>query len=124
MLFALIHIQTLNSHLQAIEEFLDDPEYIDLQSKYQLGNADWQALDAFKRILGVSCNFNSEYTSHSGQVPHAFQQCLSSENTPTLCDAIPSFERMIKVWEADKQKHPETSEIVQTGIDKLESYMS
>ena len=56
------------------------------------------------------------------QVPHAFQQRLSSESTPTLCDAIPSFERMLKVWEEDQIKHPETAGIVQAGIDKLEDY--
>jgi hypothetical protein len=51
-----------------------------------------------------------------------FQQQLSSEKTPTLCDAIPSFERLIKVWEDDQHQHPETSDIVQAGIDKLEGY--
>ena len=40
--------------LQAIEEFLQDHEYADLQSKYELGDAEWEALDAFKRILAVS----------------------------------------------------------------------
>jgi hypothetical protein len=56
------------------------------------------------------------------QVPHAFQQRLSSENTPTLSDAIPSFERMVKVWKEDQIKYPETAGIVQPGIDKLEDY--
>lgn len=29
---------------------------------------------------------------------------------------------MVKVWESDKDDHPETAEIVQAGIDKLEEY--
>ena len=30
-------------------------------------------------------------------IPHAFQQHLSAEKTPTLCNTIPSFEAMVQV---------------------------
>ncbi|KAJ7794507.1 hypothetical protein B0H13DRAFT_1675373, partial [Mycena leptocephala] len=56
------------------------------------------------------------------QVPHAFQQRLSAEKTPTLGDALPAFEAMIKAWEKQQLSYPETAHIVQEGIYKLESY--
>ena len=56
------------------------------------------------------------------QISHAFQQWLSAEKTPTLCDAIPSFEAMIHIWKEHQVKHPETAGIVQAGLDKLSIY--
>ena len=56
------------------------------------------------------------------QIPHAFQQWLSAEKTPTLCDAIPSFEAMIRIWKEHQVRHPETAGIVQAGLDKLSTY--
>ncbi|KAJ6560605.1 ribonuclease H-like domain-containing protein, partial [Mycena vulgaris] len=91
---------------EAIDKFLSDPQFRDLH-KYKLGNEEWEALEAFKRILSV---------------PHAFQQRLSAEKTPTLGDALPAFEAMIKAWEKQQVSHPATAHIVQEGIDKLESY--
>ncbi|KAF8142566.1 hypothetical protein K438DRAFT_1635177, partial [Mycena galopus ATCC 62051] len=91
---------------EAIDELLSDDQFGDLQ-KYKLGNEEWNALEAFQRILAV---------------PHAFQQRLSSETTPTLGNAIPSFEAMIKAWEKEQTEHPETADIVQKGIDKLGTY--
>ncbi|KAJ7936280.1 hypothetical protein B0H13DRAFT_1589692, partial [Mycena leptocephala] len=90
----------------AIDKFLSDDQFRDLH-KYRLGDEEWEALEAFKRILSV---------------PHAFQQRLSAEKTPTLGDALPAFEAMIKAWEKQQVTHPETADIVQQGIDKLESY--
>ncbi|KAJ7794550.1 hypothetical protein B0H13DRAFT_1675360, partial [Mycena leptocephala] len=91
---------------EAIDKFLSDPAFRDLH-KYKLGAPEWKALEAFKRILAV---------------PHAFQQKLSAEKTPTLGDALPAFEAMIKAWEIQQVNHPETADIVQKGIDKLGSY--
>ncbi|KAJ6588083.1 hypothetical protein B0H19DRAFT_921879, partial [Mycena capillaripes] len=91
---------------QAIDKFLSDPQFRDLH-KYKLGDKEWEALEAFKRIMAV---------------PHAFQQRLSAEKTPTLGDALPAFEAMIKAWQAQQVKYPETAHIVQKGIDKLELY--
>ncbi|KAF7328561.1 HAT family dimerization domain-containing protein [Mycena venus] len=91
---------------EAIDKFLSDTEFQDLK-KYKLNNKEWEALEAFKRILAV---------------PHAFQQRLSAERTPTLGDALPAFEAMISQWEKQQVRHPETAHIVQQGIDKLESY--
>ncbi|KAJ7021762.1 hypothetical protein B0H16DRAFT_1330400, partial [Mycena metata] len=91
---------------EAIDKFLTNDQFRDLH-KYRLGEDEWDALEAFKRILSV---------------PHAFQQRLSAEKTPTLGDALPAFEAMIKAWEKQQVSHPETAHVVQEGIDKLESY--
>ncbi|KAJ6586163.1 ribonuclease H-like domain-containing protein, partial [Mycena capillaripes] len=91
---------------EAIDKFLSDTQFQDLK-KYKLSDKEWEALEAFKRILAV---------------PHAFQQRLSAEKTPTLGDALPAFEAMISQWEKQQAQHPETAHIVQQGIDKLECY--
>ncbi|KAJ6590388.1 hypothetical protein B0H10DRAFT_1830745, partial [Mycena sp. CBHHK59/15] len=78
-----------------------------LLHEYELGDNDWDALKAFQRILAVL---------------HAFQQKLSAEKTPTLGHALPAFEAMISAWQKQQCSHPETADIVQKGINKLESY--
>lgn len=57
------------------------------------------------------------------QVPHAFQQVLSSEKTPTLHHALPSFRGMITTWTAMRAKKPQFASIIDAGIEKLEEYM-
>jgi len=56
------------------------------------------------------------------KVPHAFQQQLLYKKTPTLCDAIPSFEAMSAKWEEYQHNNPAMANIVQHGLDKLEIY--
>lgn len=56
------------------------------------------------------------------QVPHAFQQTLSAEKTPTLCNSLPSFKAMIAVWEDMKIKMPSYAHVIDAGIAKLEDY--
>ena len=56
------------------------------------------------------------------KVPPAFQQQLSYEKTPTLCDTIPSFEAMSAKWEEYQYNNPTMANIVQPGLDKLETY--
>ncbi|KAJ7764720.1 hypothetical protein B0H16DRAFT_1883353 [Mycena metata] len=91
---------------QAIDQFLDSDEFGELR-KYKLGDLEWQALEAFKKIL---------------EVPHAFQQKLSAEKTPTLGNALPAFEAMIKKWEQMQVDYPELADIIQKGLDKLGTY--
>jgi hypothetical protein len=57
-----------------------------------------------------------------GQVPHAFQQRLSAEATPTLCEALPAFESMKRVWDVQKGEMPDAAPIINAGLDKLEEY--
>lgn len=58
------------------------------------------------------------------QVPHAFQQRLSNEKTPSLGEAIRSFSAIIDVWKEYQESHPETRDIVEAAIDKLDDYLS
>ncbi|KAJ6614682.1 hypothetical protein B0H10DRAFT_1802927, partial [Mycena sp. CBHHK59/15] len=92
---------------EAINKFLSDNQFEDLR-KYKLGDVEWDALEYL--LLTFL------------QVPHAFQQTLSVETTPTLGDALPTFEAMIQMWEKQQTEHPETSDIMQKGIDKLSLY--
>ncbi|KAJ7231378.1 hypothetical protein C8J57DRAFT_1069711, partial [Mycena rebaudengoi] len=90
----------------AVDQFLSSNQFEDLQ-KYELGDYNWDALGAFKKIL---------------EVPHAFQQKLSAEITPTLGNALPAFEAMISKWEQMQRENPEIANIIQKGLDKLGSY--
>ncbi|KJA23885.1 hypothetical protein HYPSUDRAFT_137215, partial [Hypholoma sublateritium FD-334 SS-4] len=82
-------------------------EYGDLK-KYELSDAQWNALTYTREIL---------------LVPDAFQQKLSAEKTPTLCNAIPSFDAMISIWKSQQDNWGEPiSSIIQEGIDKLTTY--
>lgn len=70
-------------------------------------------------LIPFAAGFES---SRARQVPHAFQQRLSAEKTPTLGDALPAFEALIHVWEQQQADYPETADIIQQGLDKLGSY--
>ncbi|TFK68776.1 hypothetical protein BDN72DRAFT_768836, partial [Pluteus cervinus] len=92
---------------EALNAFLTSKDFEDLR-KYRLCEAEWAALAIAREIL---------------LVPDAFLQKLSSEKTPTLCNALPCFDAMIRVW-TDQQDNwgPKVSTIIQAGIDKLEVY--
>ncbi|KAF8976155.1 hypothetical protein BDQ17DRAFT_1267556, partial [Cyathus striatus] len=55
-------------------------------------------------------------------VPHAFQQKLSSEKTPTLSEALPSFQQMISVLKRYQDDMPMYCEIIKAGTNKLTHY--
>lgn len=57
------------------------------------------------------------------KVPDAFQQKLSAEKTPTLCNALPSFDAMVRIWQEQQRTFEEPfSTVIQKGIDKLDAY--
>ncbi|KIK02918.1 hypothetical protein K443DRAFT_96091, partial [Laccaria amethystina LaAM-08-1] len=91
----------------AITEFLRNDEFDEVR-KHKLNDSDWDALNLFRNIL---------------QVPHAFQHALAVEKTPTLSNAIPAFEAMIKVWDNQKADDPEAAQLIQPGLDKLAVYL-
>ncbi|KAK0430452.1 hypothetical protein EV421DRAFT_282334 [Armillaria borealis] len=64
---------------EGIEVFLSKRDFADLR-RHQLSDEEWKALDIIHQILAI---------------PHAFQQKLSADKTPTLSLAIPSFRRSI-----------------------------
>lgn len=56
-------------------------------------------------------------------MPDAFQQKLSAEKTPTLCNALPFFDAMVTIWkEHQRSWGAPFSDIIQDGIDKLDAY--
>ncbi|KAK0231707.1 hypothetical protein EDD85DRAFT_775538 [Armillaria nabsnona] len=62
---------------EGIELFLNKRDFADLR-KHKLSEDEWKALEIIHQILVV---------------PHAFQQKLSADKTPTLSLAIPSFQQ-------------------------------
>ncbi|THU82844.1 hypothetical protein K435DRAFT_690762 [Dendrothele bispora CBS 962.96] len=91
----------------AIDHFLSSNKFPELRHLC-LENADWDLITMYKKIL---------------EVPHAFQQKLSGEATPTLSGAIPSFEAVVSRWKQMKREMVSMSDVIQEGIEKLESYM-
>ena len=56
------------------------------------------------------------------QVPHAFQDILGAETTPTLCYSIPAFTAFIQRWNDLMADNPDWETIIQPGLDKLANY--
>ena len=56
------------------------------------------------------------------QIPHAFQQQLSHEKVPTLCNANPCYEALVQRWEEYQVLHPETYDIIEKGLEKMAEY--
>ena len=85
---------------------------------------DWILLEIYQVILWVffSCCCYVRLCEENHQVPHAFQEILSAENTPTICSSIPAFESFIDVWCRLLEERPEWWEMIQPGLDKLEEY--
>jgi hypothetical protein len=61
--------------------------------------------------------FNISY-----QAPHAAQQKLSSESTPLLSLAVPTFEAMIETWESIGLHVPHCKPIVDIGLAWASKY--
>lgn len=94
--------------------------------KYKLEEADWAALQVFQEILQVNFTFTFEIltiTNLFDKIPHAFQQIVSHEKIPTLCLTLVAFEALILKWKEYKEENPETSTIIQEGLDKLDIYL-
>ncbi|KAI0288773.1 hypothetical protein BC826DRAFT_894547, partial [Russula brevipes] len=88
---------------EATEKFLEDEEFTDLQ-RFALTESDWATLEMFRSIL---------------EIPHAFQQIVSQEKTPTLSHVLPAFEAMTKKWEESS-----AAEAIDEGLAKLTSYQN
>ncbi|KAF9537663.1 hypothetical protein CPC08DRAFT_651679, partial [Agrocybe pediades] len=100
----------------ALEKPLDlactSQDFPDL-ARYRLSSAQWDALAEVREILIASpCS-----------VPEAFQQKLSAEKTPTLCNAVPAFDAMVSMWKSYQTDmgYP-FDDAIQEGIDKLNAY--
>jgi len=78
-------------------------------SDYRLSAEDWAQIKVYAKIL---------------EVPHAFQQKLSYEKTPILCEALLSFQKIIVKWEEYQDKMPEYAHHIEAGLLKLQDYFS
>ena len=56
------------------------------------------------------------------QVPHAFQDILGAETTPTLPHVIPAFSALIQRWNELKDKNIPWHVMIQPGLEKLRGY--
>ena len=56
------------------------------------------------------------------QVPHAFQDILGTEATPTICYSVPAYSAFINRWTQLKEDNPQWANIIQPGLDKLKDY--
>ncbi|KAH9952539.1 ribonuclease H-like domain-containing protein, partial [Russula dissimulans] len=87
----------------AIDQYL--AEY-DLDNQFH--DIDWSRLSTMKEIL---------------QLPHLYQQILSSKKTPTICKVLPAFQGVLtKLKEYQRDHGYEFFAVLQSGIDKLEEY--
>jgi hypothetical protein len=57
-------------------------------------------------------------------VPHAFQDILGGEATPTLYYVIFAFSSFIDKWEELQKSNPNWADVIQPVLDKPEDYVS
>lgn len=58
------------------------------------------------------------------EIPHRCQELLSAEKTPTLALAIPTYERLVMLWNGLINVIPELSHYVKLGVAKIMEYVS
>jgi hypothetical protein len=58
------------------------------------------------------------------EVPHAAQELLAAERTPTLSMALPSYELLKNKWSELRQTIWELSHYIGLGLDKLTEYIN
>ncbi|KAI0658860.1 hypothetical protein C8Q70DRAFT_916815 [Cubamyces menziesii] len=56
-------------------------------------------------------------------LPHLVQELLSSEQTPTASQALPAYERLLRMLKLAKVKHPKISHAICASVTALEKYM-
>ncbi|KAE9383972.1 hypothetical protein BT96DRAFT_1008576 [Gymnopus androsaceus JB14] len=77
------------------------------QANARLAPVDWKILEDIKDVL---------------EVPHLFQQHLSSKKTPTLCWALLAFAAMIQLYNEKLDEHPHLANAIRAGSKKLDEY--
>jgi hypothetical protein len=58
----------------------------------------------------------------ANQIPHAFQDILGSEKTPSLCYVIVAYASFLERWEELAGENQEWAEYIKPGLEKLEDY--
>ncbi|KAF8266727.1 hypothetical protein EI94DRAFT_1584030, partial [Lactarius quietus] len=90
----------------AFDHFLVLPQNGDI-SKYKISQDEWQQMKDFEIILDK---------------PHKVQQFMSSESTPVLSGAIPSFEMFMTSWENLAERNSHLQPLIQPGLDVAYKY--
>ncbi|KAE9396667.1 hypothetical protein BT96DRAFT_824422, partial [Gymnopus androsaceus JB14] len=93
----------------AISQFLtaDNYRHLMTQANARLAPVDWKILEDIKDVL---------------EVPHLFQQHLSSKKTPILCWALLAFAAMIQLYNEKLDEHPHLANAIRAGSKKLDEY--
>lgn len=57
------------------------------------------------------------------EVLHIAQQLVSSEKTPTVSIALPTYERLTETWRLEKILKPKLLPFLNTGLDRMMEYV-
>lgn len=57
-------------------------------------------------------------------IPHAIQELVSAERTPTLPVALPAYEKLIRLLKLLKSKLPNIAHGIDAAIEKLDTYLA
>ncbi len=57
-------------------------------------------------------------------LPHAVQELVSGEKTPTLSIVLPAYERLIYLFGLLSKKLPKLAHAIQASIKKLDKYLA
>ncbi|KAH9937936.1 hypothetical protein B0H21DRAFT_698741 [Amylocystis lapponica] len=100
--------KTLNI-FEAIARFLNDPKHDDLRC-HALDQKQMQVLDEIRQFL---------------QLPHVVQELLSAEMTPTLSQALPAYEKLLRGLKGmlAPGKLGKLAHGISASIDKLQEYL-
>ena len=106
-----------------MDDITQDLEFKDLH-KFWLSRSDWTILKEYQEILQVIIVlvFPSFRLIENYQVPHAFQDILGAETTPTLCYSISAFTAFIQLWKQLATEWPDWKVLIHSGLDKLADY--
>jgi hypothetical protein len=94
---------------------------------------DWEILEGLEAVLMVSQYLTRGKYSLQQQVPHKFQQSMSSESTPVLSRTILDFELFMTEWEKLAEEYSILKPWIEIGLrwatkyyirmDETESYV-
>lgn len=93
--------------LQAVKVFVGRPKQEDIEHLL-LTNAQLQVLLDIREFL---------------HAPHSVQELLSAEQTPTISQALPAYERLLTLLELAASSFPKISHAIQASIAALRQYM-
>jgi hypothetical protein len=93
--------------LQVIEAFLEQDAHVEIRH-LQLTATDWTVLQDIRGLFSI---------------PHAFQEILAFEKTPTLAVALPMYEKAISMLDDYMEICPKLAHVARAMRDALLEYM-